>query len=568
MTKPEKQPLSKYSDPPGRRSFRVWPVVIIAVIVVGLAIWFFKGQNSKNHPQAYLTAAVERGSIISTVSSTGTVNPTITVKVGSQISGQIKEIHVDFNSEVKAGQVIALIDPEQFETRVKQAEAELALTKANLSMQRAALKRARIEPENIKANLAAYKAQVVKDRTAFKKAENDLTRYRALLESSAISNEKYDEILAVYEQTQAQLEVALAQEKAQGILVDSSLAAVKMAQAQVEQAQAQVLMQEAALRSARLELDRTVIRSPVDGVVISRDVDVGQTVAASLQAPTLFTIAQDLSRMQVEVNIDEADIGKILPRQKIVFTVDAFPDRRFEGQVDQIRKAPQTVQNVVTYTVIASTGNKDDLLLPGMTANVEIIIAEYDKVLKAPNSAFRFLPEPEKGGRQTPAGSRPGAASEAGAGSQNPDASERFSRLLEALELSPDQRERLGQVMAPSLKKLRSLRQNGASPEEMEEAAEEAWRQNQPAILALLAPEQKERYQRILADQAANPLSRGRVYLLGLDGRPQAVSVTYGVSDGSYTQVLGGEIKEGDLVIVGAKRSANKSGSRGLRWGL
>jgi len=568
MTEPEKQPLGKHSGLPGRRSFNIWPLIIIAVIVVGLAVWFFKGQSSKSHPQAYLTASVERGPIISTVSSTGTVNPTITVNVGSQISGQIKVIHVDFNSEVKAGQVIALIDPEQLETRVKQAEAELALAKANRSMQRAALKRAQIEPENIKANLAAYKAQVVKARTASKKAENDLTRYRALLARSAVSKEKYDEILVAYEQTQAQLEVALAQEKAQGILVDSSLAALKMAEAQVEQAQAQVLMQEAALRSAQLELDRTVIRSPVDGVVISRDVDVGQTVAASLQAPTLFIIAQDLSRMQVEVNIDEADIGRILPRQKIVFTVDAFPERRFRGRVKQIRKAPQTVQNVVTYTVIASTGNEGDLLLPGMTANVEIIIAEYDMVLKAPNSAFRFLPEPEKDGLQTAAGPRPGAAPETGAGSQGSDASEGFNQSLEALELSPDQRERLSRIMEPGLKRQRSLRQNGASPEEVEEAAKEAWRLNRPAILALLTPEQKERYQRILADRAANPLSRGRVFLLGPDGRPQAVSVTYGISDGSYTQILGGEIKEGDLVIVGVKRSARKSESRGLRWRL
>jgi HlyD family secretion protein len=303
---------------------------------------------------SYRTAKIERGDIRHAVSASGTLSALVTVEVGTQLSGQIIELHADFNSEVKKNQLIARIDPATFETRVSQAEAEVAIAKANVAQANAA-------KDETRANQA--------------KAERSLKRAEDLRKRGNIST--------------SQLDTATA---------DSEMANARLASsdAQVITAEAQVKQREASLKSAQVELERTYIRSPVDGVIIGRDVDIGQTVAASLQAPILFTIAQDLSQMQLEVNVDEADIGNIIDDQSVFFTVDAYPTRSFSGRVEQIRKAPQIEQNVVTYTVIVSAHNEDQSLLPGMTANVEVVIEEHKDVLLVPNRALRFTPEEKK----------------------------------------------------------------------------------------------------------------------------------------------------------------------------
>ena len=319
----------------------------LIILVAAYAVWHFS--TAKDAP-AYKLAKLEAGPITAAVSATGTLNPVVSVQVGSQVSGQITEILVDFNSPVKAGQLIARIDPNTFTQRVRQAEADMDAARATLAVQQ---------------------AQIAQAQASLLDAQRDFTRKEQLVEKKFIS--------------------AAERDKAQTTL-DAATAALQLAQAQLLNGQAQVRQRQALLVQAQVDLQRTSIRSPVDGVVVKRSVDTGQTVAASLQSPELFIIARNLTDMQVETSVDEADVGRIQPGQQTSFTVDAFPGRRFTGEVRQVRKAASIVSNVVSYTVVISAANPELILLPGMTANVRIVTAHKDNALKVANAALRFRP--------------------------------------------------------------------------------------------------------------------------------------------------------------------------------
>lgn len=318
-----------WSSQPARRAL---PAVVIAG---GLAAYFLRGSSP---PVKYVATKVARGPIVRRVVATGTVNPVITVQVGSYVSGPIQAIYADFNSPVKAGQLIAKIDPRPFELKVAQARAALA---------------------NVRAQLSKDQADM-----AYKKLTYE--RNQKLLEDNAVSRDA----------------------------VDSTHSAYLQAEAQVALDQAMIQQQRASLHEAQVNLGYTGIVSPVDGTVVSRNVDVGQTVAAAFQTPTLFLIAKDLTRMQVDTNVSESDIGNVRIGERAGFHVDAFPDRTFAGTVSQVRQAPITVQNVVTYDVVVDVANPELLLKPGMTADVTIITARRDDVLRVPVEALRFSPAP------------------------------------------------------------------------------------------------------------------------------------------------------------------------------
>jgi HlyD family secretion protein len=307
------------------------------IIVFGVAAFFLFKNNGNNIP--FKVEKVTKGEIVSSVTATGTVNAVTTVLVGTQVSGTIKTLYVDFNSPVKKGQIIAQIDPATFEAQVGQARANLFSAKANL----------------------------VKSEATVVDAKRTMERNRELVSRHLIAQSDFD-------------------------TAETSYATAK---ASVNAAKAQIAQAEAALKYAETNLEYTRIISPVDGVVISRSVDVGQTVAASFQTPTLFTIAQDLTKMQVDTNVDEADIGNVKVGQNVDFTVDAYPENIFKGSVWQVRNAPIIVQNVVTYDVVIKVENPELKLKPGMTANVSIITSIKNNVLKIPNAALRFVP-PEK----------------------------------------------------------------------------------------------------------------------------------------------------------------------------
>jgi HlyD family secretion protein len=349
------------------RKHWLFTVALLALVAASLSFWQ-PWQKTDAVPQ-YRFAKIERGALSAAVSASGTLSALVTVQVGSQVSGLIKEIKADFNSPVKRDQVIARLDPETFESRVLQAEADL--------------KAADSATEVARGSLSVRQAEVNKARIALDEALRNLERKRSLIAQGFLSAAELDTAQSATDTAREQLQLAQAN--------------AGVANAQVANAQALAGQRRAALNQARIELERTVIRSPVDGVVISRNVDVGQTVAASFQAPVLFTIARDLRQMEVNVAVDEADVGRVQTGQKMRFTVDAFPGERFMAKVTQIRKAPQTNNNVVTYSVMATLDNPDLKLLPGMTASARILTEERKGVLILPNEALRFRPTQNDG---------------------------------------------------------------------------------------------------------------------------------------------------------------------------
>ena len=493
------------------RTTKLLLALVVLALVAGGAWWWNAGRKAE--APTFRTAKVEKGPITATVSSTGTVNPVTSVQVGSQVSGQIKELFVDFNSPVKQGMLIARIDPETFQYRVRQAEADLEAA-------RSAVGRAEVARIN---------------------AERDLKRSKELVARNFVSPAELDRAQSTYD----------------------------LAAAELKTANAVVQQRNAALASARVDLSRTEIRAPVDGVVIKRTVDVGQTVAASLQAPELFVIARDLRDMQVETSIDEADVGRIRVGQKASFNVDAFPGRPFAGEVKTVRKAAQNVQNVVTYIAIVSANNDRGELLPGMTANVRITTDSRESVLKVPNSALRFRPPGEaptdakaaadKGASAGADGAAKGGTAGAGAGGAMTQFRE---RLVTELKLDEQQQQRLDPIFAEMRNKFMGLRD---LPEEARGKQSAAIRAEMRAkVEDILKPEQKEKYAQIVAETAGRPgggqTTRGRIYLL-VDGKPKAIDVRVGLSDGSMSEVGGDGIAEGADVIIGSTGGASSSTS-------
>jgi HlyD family secretion protein len=327
---------------------RHWLIVILTMLAVAAIVVFqLKGNDN---PQ-YFTAKVDRGDISQVVEATGTINAVTTVQVGSQVSGTVSRLYADFNSRVKRGQVIAQIDPSLFEGSLLQAKADLA---------------------NARASVATAKANLQKALALQIQTTADYERAKALTAQRVMSTQQLDLAKANY---------------------DSAVAGASAADAQVKQAEAQVQQREAAVSVAQTNLDYTTIRAPIDGTVIARNVDVGQTVAASLQAPTLFTIAQDLTKMQVYASTDESDVGAIRPNQRVIFKVDAYPKESFSGRVSQVRMNATTVQNVVTYNTIIDFDNPEMKLFPGMTAYITIPVTSAMNVLRVPNGALRYKPD-------------------------------------------------------------------------------------------------------------------------------------------------------------------------------
>ncbi|NKB49997.1 MAG: HlyD family efflux transporter periplasmic adaptor subunit [Alphaproteobacteria bacterium] len=395
-----------------KRLGRYIKILVVAVLVVAVAAivpwprvtsWLLATAGLRSSPTSpsvsegldtsrFRTAAVVRGDIVSTVQAAGTLNALVLVEVGSQISGQIKELHADFNSAVTKGQVIARIAPEIYEAKVAQSRAEVEMAENLVVVQRAQIERSGAEVANAKANFASAKAGTKRIGLALDEAARDLERKRALAKRQIVPASELERVQNAHRQAEAELSAAQADERSLAAAIRAAEAARTMSEVQLGNNQAQVKQKQALLHQAQIDLERTFIRAPITGTVINRKVSTGQTVAASLQAPTLFTIAQDLSQMQVEASIVEADVSRFDVSQPVSFTVDAYPGRQFTGDVRQVRKAPEVVQNVVTYMVIIDAENAEQLLLPGMTANLTVVVAKRDNVLKVANTALRFRP--------------------------------------------------------------------------------------------------------------------------------------------------------------------------------
>jgi HlyD family secretion protein len=314
------------------------------------------------------------------------------VQVGSQVSGNIKALYADFNTKVTKGQLVALIDPELFQARVTQAQANLDNARATVLNYTAQIQKAAADVSSAQANVQFAKQNVAKAKVAVIDSDSKLKRRLDLTNQGILSKEDKETAQATYDSNVAGQDAAEAQVRAAEDALRAARAAQDVVKTQLTAAQAQVKQAEAALHQSAIDLEHTRILAPVDGTVVARRMDVGQTVAASFQAPTLFEIAQDLTKMQVDTNVDEADIGRVQMGQDASFTVDAYPGMNFRGKVVEIRKAPINVQNVITYDAVVAVSNPDLKLFPGMTANVKVLVDQRAEALKVSNAAIRFRP--------------------------------------------------------------------------------------------------------------------------------------------------------------------------------
>lgn len=547
-----------------QKKYLIWGGVGVVLLGALGAWWWLRGSTEAVQ---YRTAKLERGPLLAAISATGAVSPVTQVTVGTQVSGQIKELYVDFNAEVKAGQLIALIDPETFEYRLRSAQADVDAARAVVL--------------TAQATVMAARAQVSRANTDLTEARRSHERNLMLVSKQFIAQSEADKSNALVNTSMEALKAAEAQ--------------VGVAEAQVKSAQASVAQRVAALAQARIDLERTRVTSPVNGIVIKRSIERGQTVAASLQSPELFIIAQNLREMQVEAAIDEADVGRIRSGQKATFTVDAFPGQTFEGQVAQVRKAALNVANVVTYVAVVTFSNNDGRLLPGMTANVRVVTDTRDSVLKLPNSALRVriagvepaaapaAPAPASpaptGGASTPATAPPAApASGAGAGADSASTSQRpagagggtefRNRLVAELKLDEKQIEKVDAIYAAARPKFMPLRE---LPEaERGKARERITAEIRAAIAEVLTPEQKTKYTTLVSEAAGRTSTRGRIYVLNAEGKPKALNVRLGISDGTSTELLvssnspdAAELTEGAVVVIGTTATGSAGAGSG-----
>jgi HlyD family secretion protein len=504
-------------------------VLALILAALGAGGWYWYQSRDAGGDLRYRLAKVERGPIAALVVASGTLNAVTTVQVGSQISGQVKEIFADFNTAVKKDQIIAQIDSATFELRVNQARADLDAAQGAVAVAR--------------SGLAAQHAEVSRVRIALVDAQRDVERKKQLVDKKFISPAELEKAHSVLDTTREQLKAVQAQ--------------IKVSEAQVASARAAVKQRESLLKQAQVDLERTVIRAPVDGTVILRNVDAGQTVAASLQAPVLFTIAQDLRDMQVEAAIDEADVGRLRVGMPANFAVDAFPRRSFSGEIKQIRKSPQNVQNVVSYTVVISASNPELALLPGMTANVRINVENRASALKVPNAALRWRPAGPGADAKAPNDAPPQQA-----GGQ---AVQEFrARMMQELKPSEAQRAQLEEIFSQSRQKFGNVRDMKGDGNRRREA-EKIRAETNARIAEILTPEQRPVWERLLAESGSRGQSTaGRVYTLE-NGAPKPLDVRTGLTDGTATEILSG-LTENQEVIVGVvdARGATQPAGGGL----
>lgn len=503
---------------PRRGLPRFVPLIVVAAVVAG-GLWFWFQRGASGAEDAWRTTPVERGDIRVVISATGTLSATSTVTVGSQISGLITEVLVDFNDTVAQGQVLARIDPATYQAQIEQGAAQVSSARASLAQAQASLRN----------------------------AELDYARKSDLVEQQLIARSD----------------------------VDLARATLDQARAQAASAQAQITQQTASTQTSRINLERTVIRSPVDGTILTRSIEPGQTVAASLQAPELFTIAEDLSKMRIELAVDEADIGQVREGQSVSFTADAFNDRRFQGTVEQVRLAATTTNNVVTYPVVVSVDNADGTLLPGLTVNAEIEVSNRADVLRIANAALRYRPaDADQVAAAAPTGAQGERAPRGGVLIDD------LSAAAEAMDLDANQQAAFDAALATMRERQQAGRGGGqgggarppgaggpppgmggaggggrsdpAVQAQIRQRMLDRFQQTFAGFVATLDAEQRATWTRTLAGTVG--ATRVTVYRL-VDGRREAVQVRLGASDGSMTEVSG-NLSEGDLIVTGERAAA------------
>lgn len=548
------------------RLLSVRNVLTLAVVAAaGLAAFFFYGTWEWNGTPAegsYRLAKAERGEIIATVNATGTINPTTTVIVGSQLSGQVVQILADYNSEVKADQVVARLNSDQIRARLDAARADLEQMRAQKLVQEGQIEKVKAETEKARAAQADAEAQVARNEALLRDAQRIFERQNELRSSGFAAEQALDTARANRDAQQAALASARAQVSSAKAAIASLAADLQVAQANLAAVTAQIAQREAAVRQIEVDLRNTEIKSPVSGVVVQRNVELGQTVAASLQAPELFRIADDLRHMEISANIDETDIGRIKPGQRATFTVNAFPGRTFEGRVKQVRLGSQTVNNVVIYTTIISIENPRRELLPGMTANLRIETDRRENVVRIPNAALRWRPPADAS-----AAAVPGTQARSATTAARSNIAEFIEAVKAELKLSADQSKQVDEAVADMRKSFMSAMTGEQDQNARRERARALRRELDDRITAVLTEQQRPAFADIrerFAHSGAQAQT-GRVFVLGPDRKLQGISIRIGATDGAQTEVVAG-LEAGREVIIGGGPAPTTQ--RGPRFGF
>ncbi|MGU9978555.1 efflux RND transporter periplasmic adaptor subunit [Phreatobacter sp. HK31-P] len=564
---------------------RRWPLIVLVLAALGGGAWWFAGPGTlavADQP-AWRLAKVDRGDVVAAVNATGSINPISTVVVGSQVSGQVLEITADHNSQVEAGQVLARLDPTQVKARLDGARADLANVRAARVVQLAQIEQARSEINRAEAVRLDAIAKLAQVEAQLAEAERNLARQRELGSRGTVAQAVIDTARANAESQRAGRDSARAQIASADASKRSIEAALRVAEAQIGTIEAQIAQREAVVRQIEVDLSNTEIRSPVKGTVVQRSVELGQTVAASLQAPTLFLVAQDLRSMEIYANVDEADVGRVRTGQPVTFTVNAYPGRDFRGEVKLVRLGSQTVQNVVIYTAVISFQNPRMELLPGMTATLRIITDRREGVVRVPNAALRWRPAgtaAERPQAQGPA-ANPFGPPAMGRGMRGPggDGQQQGGRqigefvetLKTELALEPAQREQIDAIVADARPQFRALMDPSIDRSQRVERIRTIRAEMGRRIEALLTEDQRKAFADIRArfdgSRGADGGMPGRVFVVGADGKPQAVPVRIGVSDGAMTEVMSGELEPGRELIIGTGQppGAARAAPRGFR---
>lgn len=506
----------------------------------GLAM--LPGGNGANASMPRLrTAAVDRGPITAVVAATGTVNPVTLVQVGSQLSGQIRELFADFNTRVTEGMPIARLDTATIEARRAAAAADMHAAEAQVAVARAQAEKAAADAGQAQAQIEAARAAILGAEATAGDADGEAAR-TAELRARGVGAER-DALRARFAADRSR--AALAQARADLLRAEaaamSAAAAARTAAAQVEAAEAAREQKAAILRQVEVDLNNATIRSPIAGVVVSRNIDIGQTVAASFQAPVLFQIAASLEEMEVHATVDEADIGRVRPGQDVTFTVAAFPAETMRGRVKDIRLAASTVQNVVTYTVVVTTPNAAGRLLPGMTATLRVITEERPQALRVPNAALRWRPPGSAAG--------PGAAP---GGAPAPGQAQLDQALATLGDLSPTQRAEIEAARAEMRQRIEAA---PADADARRQALQAARQRLVGRLNTVLTPDQRARLAAMRGGGPRQGGQPGTVWVQEGEAPPRAVPVRVGISDGTVTEVLAGELAPGAMVVTGQERS-------------
>jgi HlyD family secretion protein len=552
-------------------------MLIGAAALAGGAVWYGVGQSrsSATAEIAWRTATVERGSIIAAVSATGTINPTATAIVGSQVSGQVLEILADYNSNVKAGDILARLNAEQTRAKLDGARADLAQARAQLEIQRSQIDKVRADILKLSATRADAMANVKKADATVADAQKTLERQTAL-NNRQIASEVVLQQARLQSQTQAAVrDQAMAQIRVVDATEQSLAAELKVSQSQMLSIDAQIAQRDAVVRQIEYDIRNSEIRSPVDGIVIQRNIELGQTVAASLQAPTLFLVAQDMTKIEIYANVDEADVGRVKDGQEVTFTVTAFPAREFSGKVKTVRLGSQTLQNVVIYTAIIEVPNTDLALKPGMTATLRIFTERRENVLRLSNAALRWRPPgeqpnatpaqpaamPNPFSAAPPAGGPPGG----GQGGQG-QGRQMLDRIAMELKLDDQQKKDLEAI---SREVRQTVAAGGAAdtPEARRERGRMIATQIADRLQPLMKGEQIALFETWRAERAgaraagANGVP-GRIYLIDAESKSVLTTVRLGATDGTNTEIISG-IAEGQKAIIGGGVRAKSSGFGG-----